>query len=133
MGKRKWAVEIVSAMLAVMLSTVAMPVFAAETKTDVSVDVSDYSYLLGQQRSTGRNELYAQAEQMEDEAERKSFLIENGITDTEYSEEVTAFYSYVGGKERGLGYRFSDTTEQSETVSSYSYVAGQKHGLNYRR
>ena len=50
---------------------------------------SEYSYLAGQQRSTSRNDLYAQAEQLPEE-ERDDFLAENGIGETPYSEEAAA-------------------------------------------
>ncbi len=131
MKRTKWITGIVSAAFAIMMST-AIPVFAAEPEADVSTEVSNYSYLAGRQRSISRNELYAQAAMIEDEEERKAFLIENGIADTEYSEEAAAFYSYVSGRERGASYRSFDETDQSETQSSYSYAVGQQRGSSYR-
>lgn len=69
-----------------------MTVFAAEPENSVSAEGSNYSYLIGQQQSVSRNEIYAQAATMEDEDERTAFLIGNGIADTEYSEESAASY-----------------------------------------
>lgn len=133
MKRTKWITGIAGAACAVMISAAAMPVFAAEPEADVSAEAGNYSYLAGRQRSVSRNELYAQAALIEDEDERKEFLIENGIADTEYSEEAAASYSYVSGRERGAGYRSSDGTEQTETQSSYSYAAGRQRGSSYRQ
>lgn len=96
MRKTKRIAGIVSAAFVITMSAATMTAFAAETeKNIVSDESSNYSYLAGQQRSTSRNELYAQAAAIEDEDERKAFLVENGIADTEYSAEAAA-YSYYG-------------------------------------
>ena len=129
MKKTKWILGMASA-AAIILVQAAMPVFAVETE----VSEETYHYLQGRQRSISRNELYAQAEQIED-----AFLIANGIADIGYSEEAAASYRYVGGRERGIRYRlfdeFSDfdmeSSEISEIKSSYSYVIGQKRGSVY--
>ncbi|MCX4267855.1 MAG: hypothetical protein OSJ62_04220 [Lachnospiraceae bacterium] len=134
MKKTKWILGMASA-AAIILVQAAMPVFAVETE----VSEETYHYLQGRQRSISRNELYAQADQIEDETERDAFLIANGIADIGYSEEAAASYRYVGGRERGIRYRlfdeFSDfdmeSSEISEIKSSYSYVIGQKRGSVY--
>lgn len=105
MKRTTLATGILSAAVTVMLSAGTMTAFAAETDVDASSEMSSYSYLTGQQQSASRNELYAQAEMIEDKAERKAFLIENGIADTEYSEETAASYSYTTGRQRGSSYR----------------------------
>lgn len=133
MKKTKWAAGSVAAALVVMMSTASMAAFAAEAETGVPAESSSCSYLAGRQRSVGRNELYGQAAKIEDEAEREAFLIENGISDTEYSEEAAASYSYVSGRERGAGYRSSDDAEEGKTQESYSYAAGRQRGSSFRR
>lgn len=89
------------AAFALTLAAGASAAFAAEEQPDIS----GYSYLEGQSRAASRNAIYAQAEAIEDEAEREAFLKENGIAETAYSEEAAASYSYVSGRERGAGYR----------------------------
>lgn len=132
MRKTKRIAGIVSAVFVVTMSAATMTAFAAETENTVSAGESNYSYLAGQQQSASRNELYAQAATIEDEDERKAFLVENGIADTEYSAEAAAAYSYVSGRERGASYRSSDDTEQSEAQSGYSFAAGRQRGSSYR-
>lgn len=132
MRKTKRIAGIVSAVFVVTMSVATMTAFAAETENTISAGESNYSYLAGQQRSASRNELYAQATTIEDEDERKAFLVENGIADTEYSAEAAAAYSYVSGRERGASYRSSGDTEQSEAQSGYSYAAGRQRGSSYR-
>lgn len=119
------------AALAFMLSTGAATAFAAETETAAPA-AGSYSYLTGQQRSVNRSEIYAQAELIEDEAERESFLHANGIAETEYSEETAASYSYVTGKARGAGYR-TDDTETTKAQSGYGFVTGQQRGSSYHQ
>lgn len=133
MKRTKWVSGLAGAVFAVVMSMTAIPVFAAEAEPNVSSDTVNYSYLAGRQRCVSRNELFAQAEKIEDEEERKAFLIENGIADTEYSEEAAASYSYVSGRERGAGYRTSDDTEQAAAQSGYSYMTGQQRGASYRQ
>lgn len=118
--------------LALMLSAGATTAFAAETEC-AATDKSSYSYLTGQQRSVGRNEIYAQAELIEDEAEREAFLHANGISETAYSEEAAASYSYVTGKARGTSYSVAGDTEESVDKSGYVYIAGQQRGSSYRQ
>lgn len=132
MRKTKRIAGIASAVFIVTMWAATVTAFAADPETAVSGEESQYSYLAGQQRSTSRNELYAQAAAIENEDERKAFLVENGIADTEYSAEAAAAYSYVGGRERGAGYRSSDVTEQSEAQSGYSFAAGRQRGSSYR-
>lgn len=133
MRRTKGIVGIVSAALIAAMPVSSMTAFAADTEDRVLSEESNYSYLAGQQRSVNRNELYAQAAAIEDEDERQAFLTENGIADTEYSEEAAAAYSYVSGRERGAGYRSSDDTEQSEEQSGYRFVAGRQRGSSYHR
>lgn len=116
---------------ALMLSAGATTAFAAEPETTVPT-ASSYSYLAGQQRSANRNEIYAQAELIEDEAEREAFLHANGIAETEYSEQAAASYSYVTGKTRGSSYR-TDDTETTEAQSRYGFVTGQQRGSSYHQ
>lgn len=132
MRKTKRIAGIVSAVFVVTMSAATMTALAADSENAISVEENNYSYLAGQQRSSNRNELYAQAAAIEDEDERKAFLVENGIADTEYSAEAAAAYSYIGGRERGASYRSSDDTEQSEAQSGYSFVAGRQRGSSYR-
>lgn len=132
MRKTKKIAGIVSAVFVVTMSAATMTAFAAETENTFSAGESNYSYLAGRQRSSSRNELYAQAAAIEDEDERKAFLVENGIADTEYSAEAAAAYSYVSGRERGVSYRSSDDTEQSEAQSGYSFAVGRQRGSSYR-
>ena len=133
MRKTKSIVGIISVAFVITVSAATMTAFAAETeKNTVSDESSNYSYLAGQQRSVSRNELYAQVATIEDEDERKAFLVENGIADTEYSAEAAASYSYVSGRERGASYRSSNDTVQSEEQSGYSFAAGRQRGSSYR-
>ena len=87
--KKKTMIAIVVA-TALVLSVGCMTVFAAESDA--------FSYLTGRQRSTSRNDLYAQAEELPED-EQDAFLAENGIADTPWSEEAAASYSYVTGQQ----------------------------------
>ncbi len=134
MKRSKWMAGMTGAVLAaIVMATAAVPVFAAETGANASAETSEYSYLAGRQRSVSRNEIYAQAALIEDEEERKAFLNEHGIAETEWSEEAAASFSYVAGRERGASYRTSDDTEASESQSGYSYLTGQQRGASYHR
>ena len=118
--------------MAVMFSLGTVTAFAAETTSEVPVTA--YSYLAGQQRSQSRNNLYAQAAEIESEEERDAFLAENGINDTEWSEETAAGFSYVAGRQRGASYRSDDSTDNENlNMGSYNYVTGQQRGSSYQR
>ena len=80
---------------ALTLSVGCVTAFAAEP--------DGYNYLTGQQNSTNRNDLYAQAELLPEE-ERDAFLAEHGIGETPWSEDAAASYSYVSGRQRGASY-----------------------------
>ena len=104
-----------------------------EVQTEESVpEQSEYSYLTGQQRSTKRNDLYVQAEQLPEE-ERDAFLAENGVGETPYSQEAAESYSYVAGQQRGASYRQSDDNERTQDVADYGYLTGQERGASYQR
>ena len=122
MKKRTVLVSAVAA--ALVLSVGGVTAFAAETDA--------YSYLAGRQRSTARNDLYAQAEQLPEE-ERDAFLAENGIGETPWSEEAAKSYSYVAGRQRGAAYRQSDDAERTQDTSGYSYLTGQQRGASYQK
>lgn len=107
--------------MGVLLSIGSVTAFADE----------NYSYLTGQQRSQGRNSVYAQAEAMESEEEREAFLKEQGIGDTEWSEETAVSYSYVEGQQRSASFRTDEGEEEDR--SSYGYVTGQKRGSSYQK
>ena len=110
--------KLISAMLAVFMTlAVSVTAFAAESDA--------FSYLTGRQRSTSRNELYAQAEELPEE-EQDAFLAENGIADTPWSEEAAASYSYVTGQQ--VGSLYEDDTEDK---TGYSYTMGQEVGAPY--
>lgn len=104
MRKTKRIAGIISAVFVVTMSAATMTTLAADSENAISVEENNYSYLAGQQRSSNRNELYAQAAAIEDEDERKAFLVENGIADTEQSEAQSG-YSFVAGRQRGSSYR----------------------------
>lgn len=91
-----------------------------------AADAGAYSYLSGQQRSSQRNTLYAQAAAIADEAERETFLLANGIADTPYSAETAAGYSYVAGRQRGALYADPDKDR-----TGYQYLTGQQRGASY--
>ena len=99
--------------------------YAPETEED------EYSYLAGQQDSTTRNDLYAQAEELPED-EQDAFLAENGIGETPYSEEAAASYSYVTGQQRGASYR-QGGDDGTWDMSGYSYLAGQQRGASYHK
>lgn len=96
-----------------------------------AAETDSYSYLAGRQRSVGRNDLYAQAEQLPED-ERDAFLAENGIGDTPYSEEAASSYSYVAGQQRGAAYGHDDETGEAPDLSGYSFYAGKARGAGYR-
>ena len=128
----KKRVAMIACALAVMLSLGTVTAFAAETTSEEPA--TSYSYLAGQQRSQSRNDLYAQASEIESEEERDAFLAENGINDTEWSEEAAANFSYVAGWQRGASYRSDDSTDnENSNMSSYSYVTGQQRGSSYHK
>ena len=122
MKKKIFALSVVIA--ALVLSLGSMTAFAAETDA--------YSYLAGQQRSTARNELYAQAAELP-ENEQDAFLAENGIGETPYSEEAARSYSYVSGRQRGASFRQGDDADGTQDTSGYSYLTGQQRGANYHK
>ncbi|MGM9616936.1 hypothetical protein [Butyricicoccus sp.] len=119
MMKKKLAAAVV--VMGTLLSFGSVIAFATENK----------SYLTGQQRSQNRNEVYAQAETMESEEEREAFLNEQGIGETEWSEEAAASYSYITGQQRGASFRTDDDSDTDR--SSYSYVTGQQRGSSYQK
>ena len=92
----------------------------------------EYSYLTGQKRSTSRNDLYAQAEQLPED-ERDAFLAENGIGETPWSDEAAESYSYVGGQQRDASYRQNDDADSTQDMSGYSYLTGQQRGSSYHK
>lgn len=105
---------------ALALSMGCVTAFASESS-------DAFSYLTGRQRSTERNELYAQAAKLPEE-EQSAFLAEKGIADTAYSEEAAAAYSYVTGQQRGSQYE-----NDAEDKSEYSYLTGQQRGASYHK
>ena len=109
---------------ALVLSVGCVTAFAAESDT--------FSYLSGQQRSTSRNELYAQAAELPDD-EQSAFLAENGIGETPYSEDAAESYSYVSGQQRGASYRQDDDEDSKQDMSGYSYLIGQERGASYHQ
>ncbi len=109
---------------ALALSVGCMTTFAAESDA--------FSYLSGRQRSTERNEAYAQAAELP-EGEQNAFLLENGIADTPYSEEAAASYSYVTGQQRSSSYRQDDDADGTQDMSGYSYLTGQQRGASYHK
>ena len=109
---------------ALVLSVGCMTVFAAESDT--------YSYLTGQENSTTRNALYAQAQELPED-EQDAFLAENGIGETPWSEEAAASYSYVDGQQRGASYRQGDDADSTLDMSGYSYLTGQQRGASYHK
>lgn len=118
--------------ISVMLSLGTVTAFAAETTREEPA--TSYSYLAGQQRSQSRNDLYAQAAEIESDEKRDAFLVENGINDTEWSEEAAANFSYVAGQRRGASYRSGDSTDnENSNMSSYNYVTGQQRGSSYHK
>lgn len=128
MKKTKCIAAFISA-IAMTVSAASVTAFAAESENTAPAK-SSYSYFAGRQRSIGRNEIFALAAEIEDDDERKAFLIANGISETEYSEEIAASYSYTVGRQRGASYR-SDNSEQTEAQSGYSYAAGRQRGSSY--
>ena len=80
-----------------------------------------FSYLKGQQRSSERINLYAEAETLPED-EQDAFLEENGVGETLYSEDAAASYSFVTGQATGSQYETAD----DENNADYSYLTGQK-------
>ena len=115
MKKKTMALSVAAAALALSMGCVTA--FASESDA--------FSYLTGKQRSTERNELYAQAAELPEE-EQGAFLAEKGIADTAYSEEAAASYSYVTGQQ--VGSQYEDDTEDK---TGYSYITGQEIGPSY--
>ncbi len=123
---------------ALVLSVGCVSAFAAGNDSDAADAPSEaeeetaYSYLTGQQNSTNRNDLYAQAEELPEE-EQDAFLAENGIGETPWSEDAAASYSYVGGQQRGSSYRQGDDADSTQDMSGYSYLTGQQRGASYHK
>ncbi len=121
---KKKTIVTTAVVAALVLSVGCVAAFAAESDA--------FSYLTGQQRSTERNEVYAQAAELPED-EQDAFLAENGIADTPYSEEAAASYSYVTGQQRGASYRQSDDSERTQNTSGYGYLTGQERGVSYHK
>ena len=121
---KKKTIVTTAVVAALVLSVGCVTAFAAESDA--------FSYLTGRQRSTSRNELYAQAEELPED-ERDAFLAENGIGETLWSEEAAASYSYVGGQQRGASYRQDDDADSTQDMSGYSYLTGQQRGASYHK
>ncbi len=102
------------------------------SKAPEAEDGSAYSYLAGQQNSTNRNDLYAQAQELPED-EQDAFLAENGIGETPWSEEAAASYSYVTGQQRGASFRQDDDADSTQDMSGYSYLTGQQRGASYHK
>ena len=113
---KKKTIVLSAVVTALVLSVGCVTAFAAESDA--------FSYLTGRQRSTSRNDLYAQAEELPED-EQDAFLEENGIADTPWSEEAAASYSYVIGQQ--VGSQYEDDTEDG---SAYSYLTGQQNSAN---
>ena len=114
---KKKTIVTTAVVAALVLSVGCVTAFAAES--------DGFSYLTGRQRSTSRNELYAQAAELPED-EQDAFLAENGIADTPYSEEEAASYSYLTGQQ--VGSLYEDDTEDK---TGYSYTTGQEIGASY--
>ena len=114
---KKKTIVTTAVVAALVLSVGCVTAFAAESDA--------FSYLTGRQRSTSRNELYAQAAELPED-EQDAFLAENGIADTPYSKEAAASYSYVTGQQ--VGSLYEDDTEDK---TGYSYTTGQEVGASY--
>ncbi len=103
----------------------------------LSATEESYSYITGQQKSQSRNEIYAQAEKIESEEERKAFLNSKGIAETPFSEENKAKYSYVEGQVNGKAFRKDDTSDQPENplaqTEEFNYLIGKTRGASYRK
>ncbi len=123
MKKKTIVLSAVAASLALSLGCVTA--FAAESD-------GASSYLTGRQRSTSRNELYAQSAELPED-EREAFLAENGIGETPWSEEAAASYSYVLGQQRGASYRQGGDADSTQDMSGYSYLLGQQRGNSYHK
>ncbi|MGN1082350.1 MAG: hypothetical protein ACI4SJ_02300 [Candidatus Avispirillum sp.] len=118
--------------LALMLSLGTVTAFAEEAVSEEPA--ASYSFTAGQQRSRRRNELYAQASEIESEEERNAFLAENGIADTEWSEEAAANFCYAAGRLRGASFRSDDSNDnENSNMSSYNFVTGQQRGSGYQK
>ena len=115
----------------VIIAVAAVFVLSAGCMTAFAAESDAFSYLIGRQHSTSRNELYAQAEELPEE-EQDAFLAENGIGETPYSEEAAASYSYVTGQQRGASYR-QGGDDGTWDMSGYSYQAGQQRGASYHK
>ncbi len=114
---KKKTIALTAVVVALVLSVGSVTAFAAGS--------DGFSYLTGRQRSTSRNDLYAQAAELPEE-ERSAFLAENGIADTPYSEDAAASYSYVTGRQAGALYE-----DDTEDKTGYSYTTGQEVGASY--
>ncbi len=114
---KKKTMALCAAAAALALSLGCVTAFASESDA--------FSYLTGRQRSTERNELYAQAAELPEE-EQGAFLAEKGIADTPYSDEAAASYSYVTGQQAGSQYE-----DDTEDKTGYSYITGQETGASY--
>ena len=114
---KKKTIVLSAVVTALVLSVGCVTAFAAESDA--------FSYLIGRQSSTSRNELYAQAAELPED-EQDAFLAENGIADTPYSEEAAASYSYVTGQQ--VGSLYEDDTEDK---TDYSCTTGQEVGTSY--
>lgn len=124
-------IAVIVCTLAALLSLASFTAFAEEATDEAK---ASYSYLTGQQRSQGRNSVYAQAARIESDEERKAFLNEQGIGEIEWSEEAAANFSYVAGQKRGASYRTDDTDGSGKPdMSSYSYLTGQQRGSSYQK
>ena len=126
---KKKTIVTTAVVAALVLSVGCVTVFAAESDA--------FSYLIGQQRSTERNEAYEQAAELPED-EQDAFLAENGIGETPWSEEAAASYSYVSGQRRGASYRQNDDGQDDDEdsapdMSGYSYLTGQQRGASYHK
>ena len=121
---RKKTIVLLAVLVALVLSLGCATAFAA--------DPDAYSYLTGQQSSTNRNGLYAQAQELPED-EQDAFLADNGIGETPWAEDAAASYSYVSGQQRGASYRQDEDTDSTQDMSGYSYLTGQQRGASYHK
>ncbi len=114
----------------------AAAVIAEETEAEPAVSDADYSYHVGQQSSTARNDAYAALPEGGTKEDAEGFYETYGVgggawTDGVYDESLKSDYGYAQGQQRAAQYA-QDGDDDEEYKAGYSYSTGrQSYMENY--
>ncbi len=128
--KNKKLLGITAALVITVLTGGSLAISAAETVTPDA----DYSYHVGQQSSTARNDAYEALPEggTKEEAEEfyETYEVGGGAwADGAYDESLKSGYGYAQGQQRAAQYA-QDGDDDEEYKSGYSYSVGRQNYMD---